>query len=153
MFSSRHLERWARGPAVALLASCSAGSNGGARSPEAPDSSVVRYRLQLRANPVSPSAALHCYASCQPETTPEGYLACLEQCPGFERTPGVACLPDEVPPVAACFTARALPTGVQPGTRLIVIGVVANVALVVGLASVCASQDSPCTYAEAGVLP
>jgi hypothetical protein len=113
----------------------------------------VRYRLPLRANSVSSSAALHCYASCQPETTPEAYLACLEQCPGFERTPGVACSPEEVPPVAACFTARALPTGDQPGTGLIVIAVVANVALVVGLAAVCASQDSPCTYMEAGVLP
>jgi hypothetical protein len=153
MCRRRHLERWARGVTVALLAACSAGSNGGARSPEAADSSIVRYRLQLRANPVSVSAALHCYASCQPETTPEGYLACLEQCPGFERTPGVACLPDEVPPVAACFTARALPTGDQPDTGQIVIGVVAHVPLVVGLAAVCASQDSPCAYMEPGVLP
>lgn len=139
--------------ACALAWACAAAPNGTAESPDTSDASVVRYRLRLSENPVDSSAAYHCYTACQPQETPEGYLECLSECPGFERTPGVACLPNEVPPVAACFTARTQPVGSEPQPGVIVIGVVADVPLVVGLASVCAAQESPCSYSQGGFPP
>lgn len=105
---------------------------------------VVRYRLPLRKNPIDPGLALHCYADCQPRTTAEDYIRCLEDCPGFETTAGVACSAEEVPPIAACFTARQVPPASEPERGTIVIGVVAGFALVVALASVCASSSTQC---------
>jgi hypothetical protein len=75
---------------------------------------TVRYRLLLRANPVSPQDAAHCYAACQPQPTPKGYVECLAQCPGFEITPGEYCSDSEVPPVAACLTVRKIPVSNEP---------------------------------------
>jgi hypothetical protein len=113
---------------------------------------VTRYRLPLRDNPVDPGQALRCYGACQSQDTPEKYLACLAECPGFEQTPGIACAPNEVPPLAACFTARPLAAGSEPDRSSVVIAVVADVAFVVGLASVCASQTEPCA-ASGGFVP
>lgn len=114
---------------------------------------VTRFRLLLSDNPVDPGAALRCYADCQDRDTPDGYLECLSQCPGFERTPGLACAPDEVPPLAACFTARPAPLGAEPRRGSIVVAVIGDIPLVVGLSAVCASQTEPCSYAGAGLGP
>jgi hypothetical protein len=114
---------------------------------------VTRYRLLLRDNPVDPAQALRCYGACQSQETPEKYLACLAECPGFEQTPGIACAPNEVPPLAACFTARPVAGGSEPERSSVVIGVVGDVALVVGVASVCASQTEPCAYTGGGLVP
>jgi FlaG/FlaF family flagellin (archaellin) len=43
--------------------------------------------------------------------------------------------------------------GSEPKTGTVVIAVIANVALVVGLASICASQTEPCSYTGAGLSP
>jgi hypothetical protein len=117
------------------------------------DPEVTRYRLLLGDNPVDPGQALRCYGACQERETPESYLQCLSECPGFEQTAGVACAPDEVPPRAACFTARPVPVGSEPQAGSVIIGVVANVALVVGVAAICASQTEPCAYSGAGLVP
>jgi hypothetical protein len=93
---------------------------------------------------MDPALALHCYADCQPRTTPEDYMSCLEACPGFETTAGVACGAEEVPPIAACFTARQLPPASEPEPGTLVIGVVAGFSVVVALASVCASSSTQC---------
>jgi hypothetical protein len=107
----------------------------------------------LSENPVDPGQALRCHGSCQQRETPESYLQCLSECPGFEQTPGVACEANEVPPLAACFTARPVPVGSEPKAGSVIVGVVANVALVVGVAAICASQTEPCAYAGAGLVP
>lgn len=113
-------------------------------SPAGAIAGVVRYRLPLRNNPIDPGLALHCYADCQPRTTPEDYMSCLEACPGFETTSGVACGAQEVPPIAACFTARQVPPASEPEAGTVVIGVVAGFSVVVALASVCASSNTQC---------
>jgi hypothetical protein len=107
---------------------------------------VARYRLPLRYNSVDPGAAFRCYGHCQAQQSPVGYLKCLAECPGFEITEGVRCADTEVPPVAACFTVRQIPKQSEPSQGWVVLAVIANVALIVGLASVCASSASQCGY-------
>jgi hypothetical protein len=117
------------------------------------DAEVTRYRLLLSENAIDPGRAFRCYAACQKQKAPEDYLRCLSECPGFEQTSGIACAPNEVPPLAACFTARPVPVGSEPKARGVVIAVIADVALVVGLSSICASQTEPCSYMGAGLSP
>jgi hypothetical protein len=114
------------------------------------DPNAARYRLLLRENPVDPGQAFRCYGQCQSQTSPQGYLQCLAECPGFDVTEGMRCSAEEVPPVAACFTVRQAPKGSEPTPGWVVLGVVANVMLLVTLASVCASSSSQCGY---GYLP
>lgn len=149
----RYVERLAVGLVGCCVACAGATPSAATGSPSRRDAEVTRYRLLLGDNPVDPGQALRCYGACQQRDTPESYLECLSECPGFEQTPGVACAPDEVPPRAACFTARPVPVGSEPQAGSIIIGVVANVALVVGLAAVCASQTEPCAYTGAGLTP
>jgi len=136
--------------AVALLAIVGAACGGGSRSAgsadDLSDPMVARYRLPLRYNPVDPGQAFRCYGGCQAETSPQGYLQCLGQCPGFEVTQGVRCADDEVPPLAACFTVRQISASSEPSPGWVVLAVIANVALIVTLASVCASASSQCGY-------
>lgn len=108
------------------------------------DSDAVRYRLPLRNNPVDPGGAFRCYGGCQESPTPGGYAACLSECPGFTATPGFRCADYEVPPIAACFTARKLPFKSEMDPALVVLGVIAGVAVVVSLSSVCASTPQSC---------
>ncbi len=114
------------------------------------DPNAARYRLPLRDNPVDKGQAFRCYGQCQAQASPQGYLQCLAECPGFEVTQGMRCAQDEVPPVAACFTVRQAPKGSEPTPGWVVLAVVANVMLMVTLASVCASSSSQCGY---GYLP
>jgi hypothetical protein len=136
--------------AVLLLqALACAGSQGsGVGSPassEGGSAGLVRYRLPLRHNSVDAGQALRCYADCQSKQTPPEYLECLKACPGFETTPGSACEPNEVPPLAACFTARQLEPSSEPQPGSVVIGVLSGFTFVVGLASVCASSETQCS--------
>lgn len=110
----------------------------------APSGEVMSYRLPLRDNPVDPGEAFRCYGHCQEETSPKGYLACLSDCPGFVITPGEACYPHDVPPVAACLTVRKIPKTEQVDQGMVVLAVVGSFLLVVGLASLCASSHSQC---------
>lgn len=110
------------------------------------DPDTTRYRLLLRENPVSPADAMHCYAACQPQVSPRGYLECLMACPGFEITPQEYCAPDEVPPVAACFTARKIPAKTEPPPGMIVLEVVGAFAIVIAAASLCNASASQCGY-------
>lgn len=110
------------------------------------DPGMARYRLPLRYNAVDPGQAFRCYGQCQSQETPEGYMQCLAECPGFEVTQGVRCGDDEVPPVAACFTVRKVPAQSEPPPGWVVLAIVANIALVVTLASVCASSTAQCGY-------
>jgi hypothetical protein len=132
-----------------LLAVC-VGCSGAAQPPgtasDLDDPDAARYRLRLRENPVDSGQAFRCYGQCQSQQGPKGYLQCLTECPGFEITPGVRCGSDEVPPIAACFTVRQIPRQSEPDPGWIVLAVVANVALIVTLASVCASSHSQCGY-------
>ena len=149
--SRRTIER----RALALLLAC-ANCSGNAPAPHAPTAAstdVTRFRLLLSKNPVDPGAAFRCHADCQQQLTPDGYLQCLSACPGFEQTPGVACAPDEVPPLAACFTARPAPVGAEPRKGSVVVAVLGGVAVVVAASSVCASLTEPCSYAGAGLTP
>jgi hypothetical protein len=142
--------------ALALLA-VSLGCSGQRPAASAPrvvaPAGVTRYRLLLSENPVDPGAALQCYADCQEQVTPEGYLACLGKCPGYEETPGLACTPNEVPPLAVCFTARPAPVGSEPRAGAVVVKVVGDISLLVGVSSVCASHTEPCSYAGGGLVP
>lgn len=115
-------------------------------------SDVLRYRLPLRDNPVDPGQAFRCYGACQEQPTPDVYIECLARCPGFERTRGVACTPSDVPPVAACFTARPLQAGSEPSRESVVV-VIYGVPVSIGLSAVCASQTEPCSYSGAGLVP
>jgi hypothetical protein len=121
--------------------------------PSASSAEVTRFRLPLSNNLVDPAAALRCHAGCQQRDTPAGDLECLSECPGFERTAGVACAPDEVPPLAACFTARSSPIGSEPRAGSFVVAVIRGVPVMVGVAAVCASQTEPCSYAKGGLVP
>lgn len=142
-----------RSPLVALIvAVCVACAGAGSRPESASDLSdadAARYRLQLRHNPVDPGQAFRCYGQCQSQEAPQGYLKCLMECPGFDITPGVRCAADEVPPIAACFTVRQVPRQSEPSPGWVVLAVIANVALIVTLASVCASSPSQCGYGYA----
>ena len=106
--------------------------------------SVVRYRLLLRENPVDPGEAFRCYGQCQDELKPKAYLACLSACPGFEVTPGATCEKYEVPPEAACLTARKLPATTEVPPELVVLAVIGSYVVVVGAASLCALSSNHC---------
>jgi hypothetical protein len=108
------------------------------------DAGVARYRLELRHNRVSPGDAFRCYGRCQAEPTPQGYLECLGQCPGFEITADVSCAKYEVPPIAACVTVRKIPRQSEPPAGVVVLATVGAFLLVVGLSSLCASSSSQC---------
>jgi hypothetical protein len=139
----------AAGLLITLLGSapaCSSGKGQSATADDLSDPDVARYRLPLRYNPVDPGSAFRCYGQCQAETSPNGYLKCLAGCPGFEITQGHRCADDEVPPIAACFTVRQIPKQSEPSPGWVVLAVIANVALIVTLASVCASSASQCGY-------
>jgi|GEM_PF-1970686 len=125
---------------------CSSTASQGQSADDHDDPGVARYRLPLRYNAVDPGQAFRCYGQCQPQPTPGGYLQCLAACPGFEMTPGAHCAQDEVPPIAACFTVRQIPKQSEPSPGWVVLAVIANVALIVTLASVCASSSSQCGY-------
>ena len=114
---------------------------------------VTRLRLPLSENPVDPGAAVRCYGDCQQQATPQGYLECLSSCPGFETTPGVACAPNEVPPLAACFTAHSASLGSEPRPDSLVVAVIDEIPFIVHVAAVCASQTEPCSRAGAGLVP
>ena len=105
---------------------------------------LMSYRLLLRDNPVDPGGAFRCYGRCQDRETPKAYVECLEQCPGFEIDPGVACDEHDVPPAAACLTVRKVPVTKEPDPASVVLAIVGSYALVVGLASVCATSRSQC---------
>jgi hypothetical protein len=138
---------------VALALACSGpvSSRKGASTAKARTSrSVVRYRLLLRENPVDSGEAFRCYGQCQDQLDPKAYLKCLSACPGFEETRGVACEKYEIPPEAACLTAREMPASAEVPPGLIVLAVVGAVMLVVGASSLCASSSSQCGF---GVPP
>lgn len=140
--------RAARPRTALLLAGCLACSSAGPprSGADLDDPGAARYRLPLRANPVDPGQAFRCYGRCQSQASPVGYLQCLAECPGFDVTEGVRCAEDEVPPVAACFTVRSMPLSSEPSPGWVVLAVLANVALIVTLASVCASSPAQCGY-------
>jgi hypothetical protein len=144
------LSRTRRSACASLLLSvclaCSSGASSGKSADDLEDPGAARYRLPLRHNAVDPGAAFRCYGQCQAQTSPVGYLQCLAQCPGFEITQGVRCADEDVPPISACFTVRQIPKQSEPSAGWVVLAVVANVALIVGLASVCASSSSQCGY-------
>jgi hypothetical protein len=127
-----------------LIGSASCNGQKNAQYPHARDPDTTRYRLLLRENPVDPSEAMHCYAACQPQPSPRGYLDCLMACPGFEVTPQEYCAPDEVPPVAACFTARKIPAKAEPPPGMVVLEVIGAFAVVIAAASLCSSSAGRC---------
>jgi len=135
--------------ALCLVCSCASGAAGEGPTRPAGGADLVRYRLLLSNNPVDVHGAFRCYTDCQPEATAEAYLTCLEACPGYETTRGVACTSEEVPPVAVCFTARPAPAQSEPEPGSIVVGTLAGIPLVVGMSAVCASSHSQCY----GVVP
>lgn len=110
------------------------------------DPDAVRYRLQLHGNAVDPAAAFRCYGECQSAQTPERYLACLSECPGFEVTQGVTCSRTEVPPETVCLTGRKLRPKEQVSAAEVVVATIAGIAIVVAAASLCASSSSQCGY-------
>lgn len=118
------------------------GSGSDASSAQQFDPNVARYRLLLRENPVDPGQAFRCYGGCQSQTKPDGYLRCLTECPAFEVTEGIACEPYEVPPIAACITARKLPRKDELSPAYVVVAVLANVALIVALGAACTASTS-----------
>lgn len=126
---------------MGLLPGC--GRSKRATSAPKHDPTVVRYRLPLRENPVDVRAARLCFNDCQPERSPDGYLSCLMECPGADRTPGVSCTDYEVPPYAACFTASKVKREeLKPGW--VVVGWIAGMAVVVSVASLCAANSAGC---------
>ena len=131
---------------ITIISACGGSSHSATSADGLSDPGVARYRLPLRYNSVDPGQAFRCYGHCQEQTSPQGYLQCLSECPGFEVTQGVRCADDEVPPLAACFTVRQVAAGTEPSPGWVVLAVIANVALIVTLASVCASSSSQCGY-------
>jgi hypothetical protein len=131
---------------LAVCLACGGASTHVETAADLEDPNTARYRLLLRENPVDSGQAFRCYGQCQPQTTPQGYLQCLAECPGFEITQGMRCASDEVPPIAACFTVRQIPKQSEPSPGWVVLAVIANMALIVTLASVCASSSSQCGY-------
>lgn len=140
-------------PIITLSLGCGGAQSTSSTSNYDPD--VARYRLLLRHNPVDPGEAFRCYGRCQEHTTPDAYLTCLTRCPAFEATQGVACAPDEVPPVAACITARRLPDREETNSGYKVVAIIANVALIVALGVACTSSTTcgAYYYAPPGQLP
>jgi hypothetical protein len=139
----------ARALSVALMLllslSCGGARKGGTR-PTKYDPNVARYRLLLRDNPIDSGAAFRCYGACQDLTKPDAYLDCLSKCPGFEVTKGVACAPYELPPEAACLTARRLPNIQKADPAYKVVAVIAGVALIVALGVPCTSSATCGAY-------
>jgi hypothetical protein len=117
------------------------------------DPGAIRYRLKLRHNRVDPGAAFRCYGACQDAPSPKEYVECLSACPGFEKTPGMACDPMETPPESACLTVRKVPLSKEPDPGLVVLAVIGQVALVVGAASVCKASSSRCQSPPLGMPP
>jgi hypothetical protein len=156
---TRAILRWNMAAACALGSVALACGGSAARGSSARAASAgagpetVRYRLLLRDNAVDPAQAHHCWASCQSRLTPETYIECLSDCPGFELTENAQCAPTEVPPVAACFTGRPTLPASEPQPGAVVLGVFGGLEFTVGLVSVCASQTTQCTYAGGGVVP
>jgi hypothetical protein len=131
---------------VSACLTCSSTASPGRSADDLDEPGVVRYRLLLRNNAVDPGQAFRCYGSCQSQRSPAGYLQCLTDCPGFEITPEIRCADTDVPPVSACFTVRRVPKQSEPPPGWVVLAIVANIALIVTLASVCASSSSQCGY-------
>lgn len=105
---------------------------------------TIRYRLLLRNNAVSPPDAAHCFAGCQSAETPNKYVDCLAECPGFETTPGEYCSNTDIPPEAACLTVRTVSAKKEIPPGLVVLAVVGELALVVGASSLCSISSSQC---------
>lgn len=105
---------------------------------------TIRYRLPLRGNTVSPPDAAHCFAACQSAETPNKYVDCLSECPGFEKTPGEYCSNTDIPPEAACLTVRTVSAKKEIPPGLVVLAVIGEVALVVGASSLCSISSSQC---------
>ena len=113
-FTAAVSERLARVTALCLVLALGCGGSAGKSNTAAarrtgPPSELMSYRLLLRDNPVDPGEAFRCYGHCQDRTTPKAYVECLQQCPGFEIDPGMACDEHDVPPAAACLTVRKIP--------------------------------------------
>ncbi len=130
---------------LSLSLSCG-GARKGASKPPKYDLNVARYRLLLRENPIDSGEAFRCYGGCQEHTQPDAYLECLSKCPAFEVTKGVACAPYELPPEAACITARRLPAKQEIDPAYKVVAVVAGVALIVALGVPCTSLTTCGAY-------
>ncbi len=133
-----------------LVASSGCGEKKPAKIQVKYDPNVARYSLPLRHNPVDPGEAFRCFGSCQKEEAPDIYLKCLSTCPGFEVTQGRACEVDEVPPLAACITARRLERKEELPPGFIVVATIAHVALIVALAS---ASDPNAAYYFAPITP
>ena len=148
MSSDRHHRARSAGLSalLSLCLACSGASSPSQSADDIDEPGVARYRLLLRNNAVDPGAAFRCYGQCQSQPTPGGYLQCIAECPGFEVTQGVRCKDNDVPPISACFTVRQIPKQSEPSPGWVVLAVIANVALIVTLASVCASSSSQCGY-------
>ena len=127
---------------LALSLACAGSAKSKAKKRSKYDPNVARYRLLLRANPVDPGEAFRCHGGCQELTAPDEYLGCLTKCPAFEVTQGYACAPVDVPPVAACITARRLNSKDEIPPGFAVIGVIANIALIAALVSVSAPNSN-----------
>jgi hypothetical protein len=108
------------------------------------EGNTIRYRLLLRNNPVSSTDAAHCFVGCQSATTPNAYVDCLSECPGFEKTPGEYCSNTDIPPEAACLTVREVSAKKEIPPGLVVLAIVGEVALVVGAASLCSISSTQC---------
>ena len=108
------------------------------------DMDTVRYRLLIRENPVSPGDAAHCFVGCQSTTTPKAYIECLQECPGFEKTPGEYCRSDEVPPQTACLTVKRIPAKSEPPPGYVVLAIIGEIALIVAAVSLCNAASKPC---------
>jgi hypothetical protein len=121
---------------------------GGFVIPPDPALNSMRYRLLLRENPVDPGEAFRCYGSCQPQTTPRGYLECLSACPGFEITDHEYCSKDDVPPFAACVSVRKIPVKEEVPAGLMVLAVVGGFVLAVAAQSLCTSSQNQCGYPD-----
>jgi len=117
--------------------------------PKAPkrEGETIRYRLPLRGNAVSPPDAAHCFVACQSAETPNKYVDCLSECPGFEKTPGEYCSNTDIPPEAACLTVRTVSAKKEVPPGLVVLAVIGEVALVVGAASLCSISSTQCGLA------
>jgi hypothetical protein len=130
------------GRVIALGLAMMLGCNSVPPKPPKRPGSTIRYRLLLRDNPVSPHDAMHCYSGCQSAATPNAYVDCLAACPGFESTPDEYCSKSEVPPEAACLTVRKIPAKSEIPPGVVVLAIIGEIALVVGLASLCTSGSA-----------
>ena len=130
----------------ALLAVMMVGSSLGGCGPSAREqarlaaqreASSVRFRLLLRENPVDRTEAFRCYGRCRSAATPEAYLNCLAECPGFEITAGKTCKKYEVPPTAACVTGRRVSASEEPPLGMVVVRVAATSLVAVTNTALC----------------